>query len=268
MLMVETFVDSGTSKMELILEKILTPSPINSLRRQRLHNLLKQSMASGTSTILSGRAGTGKTVLALDFAEDSGREVAWYKVDAPDNEIRFFFHYLVASIRAQRPRFGIGSLLSMVNQANPENISIFAEAFVYELERSPGVPLLIVIDDLHQVCDAKWLVPFFGRLLPLLPADVHMLITSRAIPPAPLWRMRSKQTLVVVDEEGLAFTRGEAVELFQKEGLSPEQAWLAFEHTHGRAAALANLAAALRFADANDREGFVVFDLPPSVEAI
>jgi hypothetical protein len=70
-----------------------------------------------------------------------------------------------------------------------------------------------------------------------------------------------------VDEEVLAFTRAEAAELFQKEGLTPEQARIAFEHTHGRAAALANLAVALRLPEANERDGFVVFDLPPSVEA-
>jgi LuxR family maltose regulon positive regulatory protein len=182
--------------------------------------------------------------------------------------MRIFFQYLIASIRTQRPRFGGGVLLPLLHQDNVENIPIFAEAFVYELERAPDAPLLIVIDDLHQVCDAKWLVPFFNRLLPLLPSDVHMLITSRAIPPAPLWRMRSKQTLFVIDEETLAFTKSEALELFQKEGLTPEQATIAFEHCHGRAAALANMAAALRCAEARETNGLAVFDMSQRVEAV
>jgi LuxR family maltose regulon positive regulatory protein len=268
MFMIDTFTDSGTSKMELILEKILTPSPMGSLKRQRLHELLSLSMSSGTSTILSGRAGTGKTVLALDFAEHAGRAVSWYKVDAPDSDIRIFFRYLIASIRTQRPRFGGQGLMSLLHEANTENIAIFAEAFVYELERAPNDPLLIVIDDLHLVCDAKWLVPFFRRLLPLLPSDVHLLITSRTIPPAPLWRMRSKQTLYVVDEDTLAFTRAEAFALFQSQGLTPEQASIALDHSHGRAASLAHLAATLRFADAGDPDGLMILDLPNGVEAI
>jgi len=57
-----------------------------------------------------------------------------------------------------------------------------------------GKPLPIVIEDLHLVCDTDWLVPFLDRLLPLAPREVHLLITSRTLPPAPLWRMRSKQT--------------------------------------------------------------------------
>jgi ATP/maltotriose-dependent transcriptional regulator MalT len=88
-------------------------------------------------------------------------------------------------------------------------------------------------------------VPFFKRLLPLLPADVHLLITSRTMPPAPLWRMRSKQTLSVIDEEALAFTRQEAILLFKRHGLTQEHASLALDHTHGRASALARFAAKL-----------------------
>jgi LuxR family maltose regulon positive regulatory protein len=105
---------------------------------------------------------------------------------------------------------------------------------------------LIVIEDLHLVSDSYWLVPFFTRLLPLLPSDVHVLITSRNLPPAPLWRMRSKQSLVVVDETTLAFTRTEAIALFDSYGLSPEQASIALDHTHGRAGALDDSAAFLQ----------------------
>ena len=78
----------------------------------------------------------------------------------------------------------------------------------------------------------------YTRLLPLLPADVHVLITSRSMPPAPLWRLRSKQSLVVIEEEALAFTRPEAIALFESYGLSSEQASIALDHSHGRAFAL------------------------------
>jgi LuxR family maltose regulon positive regulatory protein len=245
------------SKLELILEKIAVPAPPVSVCRTRLLALLRQSLTSCTSTIISGRAGTGKTTLSLHFAELCGRFIAWYKVDAPDSELRIFFQYLLASISAQRAGFGSGALLTLLN--NPQldatedtEMGLLAEAFVHELERNPGPPLLVVIEDLHLVCDADWLVPFFRRLLPLLPSDVHMLITSRTMPPAPLWRMRSKQTLSVIDEDTLSFTRNEAVDLFQSYNLTREQAIVAFEHSHGRAAALAALAATIHYAETAD----------------
>jgi len=87
--------------------------------------------------------------------------------------------------------------------------------------------LLIIIEDLHLIYDADWVVPFFHRLLPLLPADIHLIITCRSLPPAPLWRLRSKQMLRVIDENELAFTLKETARLFETYGLSEEHARIA-----------------------------------------
>jgi LuxR family maltose regulon positive regulatory protein len=255
MFMVESEKELGTTKMELILEKIAMPSPMACLPRPRLQAILEQSLSSCTSTILSGRAGTGKTSLAIDFAEKSGRSVAWYKVDAPDSELLIFFQYLIASISKQRLEFDGGALWPLLWSATPDRMPLVAEALVYELEREAGKPLLVVIEDLHLVCDAEWLVPFFRRLLPLLPSDVHLLITSRTMPPAPLWRMRSKQTLSVIDEETLSFTREEAISLFESFDLSREQACIALDHSHGRAAALTTLATTLHELESESANG-------------
>ena len=212
--------------------------------------MLEQSMAAGCSTIISGRAGAGKTALVVDFAHQCGRPVAWYKVDAPDADPRIFFRYLIRSIQARRPGFGSRSLMELVNAPElgiPDSIAWLTEAFVYELaEGESRSPLLIIIEDLHLVSDSDWLMLFFGRLLPLLPSEVHVVITSRSLPPAPLWRMRSKQSLVVIDEVALAFTRPEAIALFDSYGLSTEQACICLDHTHGRAGALDDSAAFLR----------------------
>ena len=234
-----------TNDAELIVEKITAPSELPRISRPRLLALLEKSLASCTSTILSGRAGTGKTALALDFARNCGRGVAWYKVDATEGELQIFFQYLIASIRTQRLNFGTKALVRAAKTAQVDQIPLLAEALVYELVEGESKPLLIVIEDLHLVCDSEWLVPFFRRLLPLLPSEVHMLITSRAMPPAPLWRMRSKQTLSVIEEGVLAFTRQEAIELFESYGLSSEQANIAVDRAHGRAAALTAFAATL-----------------------
>ena len=244
---------TNDSQLEIIVDKISIPSSTASLPRPRLRKLLQQSLSSCTSTIVSGRAGSGKTTLALDFVEQAKRAVAWYMVSAPDGALQIFFNYLISSIRAQRPTFGNYGLLALLQRDSTDLYPAkLAETFVFELERQPGLPLLIVIEDLHLVSDSPWLVPFLQRLLPLLPTDVHVLITSRT-PPASLWRMRSKQTLSVLDEETLAFTRDEAIQLFGEYGLSSEQACIALDHSHGRAAGLSQLAARLYFAEVSMR---------------
>lgn len=224
--------------MQIILDKITTPPERPRVSRTRLLNMLHGSLANCTSTIINGRAGTGKTLLAADFARRSGRRISWYKVDASDGDLRVFFKYLVESVRKWRPAFGQQALMQMVRSAALEDIPVLAEAFVYELLEQKGEPLLIVIDDLHLVYDSDWVVPFFRRLLPLLPVEAHMLITGRSLPPAPLWRMRSKQTLCVIEEPTLLFTKLEATRLFASYALSQAQASAALNQTHGRALTL------------------------------
>ncbi|MDQ1706951.1 MAG: hypothetical protein QOJ88_162 [Pyrinomonadaceae bacterium] len=239
MFLIDSSHDFSVAKLELVTDKIAPPARMPRVSRSRLLSTLQQSVASGTSTIISGRAGTGKTALTLDFSRQCGRAVAWYKIDAPDADAQVFFNYLVGSIQECRPDFGRALLLALLAQAQLDSMDKLADAFVYELaEGENRNPLLIVLEDLHLVSDCDWLVPFFGRLLPLLPSEVHLVITSRSLPPAPLWRMRSKQTLVVIDEATLAFTRHEALALFESYGLTPEQANIALDHTHGRAASL------------------------------
>ncbi len=226
--------------MQLILDKITIPSELPLVSRPRLLRILRESLASCTSTIITGRAGTGKTVLAADFARQCGRNVAWYKVDASDGEGQVFFRYLAESVRRQRASFDYEALMRLVEEASGiEDVPLLAEAFVYQLQESSDDSLLIVVDDLHLIYDAEWIAPFFCRLLPLLPPDAHLLITGRSLPPTPLWRMRSKQTLCVAEELDLAFTLEEAKKMFECYGLADdEQVKDVLEETHGRAAVL------------------------------
>jgi len=58
------------------------------------------------------------------------------------------------------------------------------------------------------------------------------------LPPTPLWRLRSKQMLRVVDESELAFTLDETVALFKTYGLPEETARVAWTQTQGKAATI------------------------------
>jgi LuxR family maltose regulon positive regulatory protein len=229
--------------MSLILDKITMPTDAPRVSRPRLLEALTESMDCCNSTVIAGRTGAGKTLLTIDFAGRCGRRVAWYKVDAPEVEMQAFLQYLVASVRSQHPGFGRKTLALVGGGATERDAVMIAESFVYEMTMlEASEPLLIVVDDLHLVYDAAWVVPFFARLLPLLPAETHMILIGRTLPPAPLWRMRSKQTLRVIEEQALAFTHAEAEQLFASYHLPPKLAAQALAETWGRAAALDALA--------------------------
>jgi LuxR family transcriptional regulator, maltose regulon positive regulatory protein len=229
-------------KKQLILDKISIPDTSPRVSRPRLLTVLRHNLSSFAVTIINGRAGTGKTTLTADFARQAGRPIAWYKVDAADSDLREFMEYLLECVRLQRPSINADRLLELTESVLSDRAELLAESFVFQLSERRAEPLLIVIEDLHLVYDADWVAPFFTRLLPLLPADVHVLITCRSMPPAPLWRLRSKQMLRVVDERELLFTVEEAVHLFQTYGLSEEYARIALSQTGGRPAVIADFA--------------------------
>jgi LuxR family maltose regulon positive regulatory protein len=228
---------------QLVHQKIVVREASPRISRWRLLKLLQANLASYNATIVNGRAGTGKTTLAADFARHVGRPVAWYKVDAPDSDLSVFCEYLATSVKIQRPSIVPDRLLQLAETVESDRAELLAEAFVFQLSENRAEPLLLVIEDLHLIYDADWVVPFFRRLLPLLPTDVHLLVTCRSMPPAPLWRLRSKQMLRVVDEGELAFTLEEAAQLFETYGLGEEHASIAMCLTYGRAVAISQFAA-------------------------
>jgi len=228
--------------MQVIHDKVTVPSQNPRISRPRLLRLLEEGLAGCTSTVITGRAGTGKTLLAKDFARHCEARTVWYTVEAADIELRIFLRYLIESVGRERPGFGREVLAHFAGSPGCEDIPTLAEAFLYELQECRGEPLLMVIDDLHLIYDAEWVVPFFRRLLPLLPPEAHLLIIGRSLPPTPVWRMRSKQTLCLVEEANLAFTPQEAADLFDSYGLAGHDAREALEQSQGRAAALDVLA--------------------------
>ena len=228
---------------QLIHEKINVPDEAPRTSRPRLLSVLDESLTSYNATVIHGRAGSGKTTLAADFARRAARPVCWYKVDAADTELSVFGKYLTATLRRRRPALDERPLKEITESMRSDRAELLAEGFVFQLSEQRSESLLVIIEDLHLVYDADWVVPFFHRLLPLLPADVHLIITCRSLPPTPLWRLRSKQMLRVIDEAELAFTFDEALRLFETYGLSEEHARIALGNTKGRAAAITNFAA-------------------------
>jgi LuxR family transcriptional regulator, maltose regulon positive regulatory protein len=231
--------------MQLIRSKIERPNFVPHLVRERLVGALEQSSLSCLSTLVIGRAGTGKSVAALDLADRSERRVGWYTVDASDTDFRQFARYLVASLDVGR-RASSWSLLPWFDTTPAEEIAPFvAECILIDLFEWLKEPLLVVFEDLHLVYDEPWFGPFITRFLPMLPLNVHVLVTARGLPPAPLWRLRSKQALSVVDEDALAFTEAEAVQLFERYGLGEDVARVAVRTTRGRASQLDAVARSL-----------------------
>ena len=216
------------NNLPLISEKLRTPKCGNIVHRPRLHELLERSCTQFGGTLLSGRSGTGKTTLAAEFATRK-KKVAWYSVDPSDADWCVFARYFSAALAGKRS----------ARSAPPATDRAALGEFLGDcLSAGKNRRKLIVLDNIHHLFDADWFCDFFVLMLQSLDPDSHALMLCRSKPPAPLWRLRSKQVLNVIDERLLAFTPAEAEELCGSRGI-PKMAARAFQsESFGRASKL------------------------------
>src|SRR4051794_19776906 len=68
--------------------------------RPRLLGLLSRAVQRSPLTLLSGHAGSGKTVLAASWreAQTSSRTIAWLTLDENDDEPAAFWSYVVEAL--------------------------------------------------------------------------------------------------------------------------------------------------------------------------
>lgn len=213
--------------LKLITDKFLAPTLTAEMARPRLVEQLRKSLARFSATIVTGRAGTGKTALAAQYAAQSVLRIAWYKVEAADGDWKIFANYLLGSLKqiqtVETLEFDERKVASQSEQ--------LAARFVEAAEKKS---ILLVLDDLHSIFDAEWFDEFFTNFVPWLAPNVRLLLIARTLPPLAVWRLRSKQVLGVVEEENLTFTLTETVELFQNYNLAPSIACAAFQTSYGK----------------------------------
>lgn len=229
---------SKSKTIKLFADKLCIPLIDSCIERPRLTNHIEKSLAQFSAILLTGRAGTGKTALAADFARKCGCNTVWFKVENADSDWKVFASYLSTSLE----KIQLGKMNDFEEFENLDichGAELLADRFAAASEEKP---LLIVLDDLHAVFDADWFVEFFTVFLPSQKSNVKLLMTSRATPPLPLWRLRSKQVLGVVDEKLLAFTTDETIEFFRCRKLSQNAARAAHKRAFGKIAKIVEIA--------------------------
>jgi ATP/maltotriose-dependent transcriptional regulator MalT len=221
--------------VHILNEKLEIPVCEGLVERPRLIKKLEKSLGHFTATLVSGRAGTGKTSIAAAYAR-TRKSAAWFTVESSDIDWNVFTSYLAASVqRVVGSKKSIRDSLPAATSPSPTAMAVFFLNMVSELETAEkdSRPLL-VLDGIHHLFDADWFGGLFSILQPSLSRTADLLLLCRSKPPYPLWRLRSKQQLDVIDEKTLSFDRVETISLLKQVGRSQTEAVRIHAETFGR----------------------------------
>ena len=238
---------SDARPIPLIGAKLQIPETGDFLPRNWLTGVLAKSCKNSAASIVVGRAGTGKTTLAAEFAV--GRpDASWYSIDAMDGDWRTFQSYFRAALFRDSGKAERQAKLAVPDSGTP--LDLFADITAGLELRGKTWPSVVVLDGIHHLFDRPWFQDFFDYLVASTPVGSHTIMLSRSKPPTPIWRLRSKQVLNVIDEKLLAFSPSEAEEFFAFYGASEVDVEAALAESFGHAGGLKAIARSLGAAKA------------------
>jgi LuxR family maltose regulon positive regulatory protein len=204
--------------------KLFTPAlRSQAVARSRLREQLDTTLDPGQRlTLVSAPAGFGKTTVLSDWVghlveRDPHARAAWLSLDAGDNDLGRLLSHLVAALA------GVGIDVEATAVVEPlagdatAAMTSVVNAIADAGGHAPGTRWVLILDDYH-VITAPEVHAATTFLLEHLPDLLRLVVATRADPPFPLSRLRSRGQLVEVRGADLRFTRGEA-QRFLNEGM-------------------------------------------------
>jgi LuxR family maltose regulon positive regulatory protein len=227
----------------VLVQAKLRPPPVRAglVPRARLDAQLE----AGTQAklcLLGAPAGSGKTMLLAQWYRDhhGSRRVAWLSLDEDDNDPVGFWVYVIEAFRSVEPVLGetprkllqgVGSLELLTQMILPRLLNELGTV---------GSELVLVLDD-HHLLSSPVCHQTLAFFIDHLPANVHLLVATRADPPLPLARWRASGELEEIRIADLEFTDDEAATLLNdamKLDLTSRDVAQLWERTEGWAAGL------------------------------
>jgi LuxR family maltose regulon positive regulatory protein len=209
-------------------------------------------------TLISAPAGSGKTTLVVEWSQAYKRPIAWISLDPGDNDPIRFLTYLITALNTLQANIG-QEPLKLLSASQLPGVEAILSVLINDLINSRR-RLILVLDD-YQVIEEPKIHAGLTFLLDHQPQQLHLILTSRADPPLPLARMRSRGLVTEFHAEDLRFIPDEVV-TFLNTGmdlnLSVEAIARLEARTEGWIAALQFAALSLRnITDPAERQRFI-----------
>ena len=207
----ELDVDRSTS---LIHTKLYRPR-LGSDLIPRLHLIERLNAGlGGKVTLVCAPAGYGKTSLLAAWGETIDRPTAWLSLDEHDDELASFVRSLTAALQNVFPD-AFGDIASQLQAPRLPALDTLVALFSNDLADLPE-DLLLVLDDYHRIRTSE-VHSLLERLVEHLPAQVHLVLSSRTDPQLPLACWQAQGQLHELRGSDLCFTLEETEAFLARE---------------------------------------------------
>jgi len=216
--------ESGPAR-PLALAKLAAPAlRADAVSRKRLLDRL-ESAHRCKLVLIQAPAGYGKTTLMVQWSrrlQEGGESIGWVTLDEASNDPSNLLATLIA-ILLREATTGAPDLLAVINRCASEHLRF-----------------TLFLDEAETLREAGSLA-LLEMLLDYSPANMHVVIGTRAVPALPLARLRVRSEIVDITGEDLRFLRSEAAQfLYVRSGaqLGRDTLDMLLEKTEGWIAAL------------------------------
>ena len=182
------------------------------VRRTHLIELLEAGIHRKL-TLVSAPAGFGKTTLICEWVNRSEHPAAWLSLEYSDNDPIRFLSYFIAALQTIKPRLAEG-LLANFHTLKPAAVESILTGLLNEIAEIDR-PAVLVLDDYHLIQDNS-IHDYLSFLLEHLPAQFHLVLSTRADPPFSLTLLRARGQMTELRSADLRFTDEETAEFLNK----------------------------------------------------
>ena len=185
---------------DFVLQTKLHPPAKHDTMIDRPHLLQRINNGGAKLTLVSAPAGFGKTTLITYWIkQQTDTHIAWLSLDEQDNTSGRFWHYVHAALQKSPA-------------VDPPDTAV--PHLLNQLAQQP-TPIILVLDDYHFITEPaihETLTFFIDHL----PAQHHIVLTTREAPPFPLHRWRARQQLQELTPADLRFTLAETTAFLEQ----------------------------------------------------
>lgn len=197
-----------------LLSTKLSPPHTRTVLVTRPHLLarLDASLAHSVLTLISAPPGFGKTTLLAEWlasTQNSGSDapqVAWFSLDEGDNDPGRFWRYVIAACQNIQETIGT-TALTLLRSPDRLILETIVTLLINDIAHL-SCQCILILEDYHLINSGQIHKSVFF-LLEHLPANLHVVITTRSDPPFPIARFRARNVLTEVRATTLRFSPAE-----------------------------------------------------------